>query len=63
MAYISRECVTCKDHTKRIAGKFKDKDERGKRFSGNMYECDNYSCPINRERMKSEKKLQTSKSK
>lgn len=55
IAYISRECVNCTDRTKRIAGKFNGRDEKGKRFSGDMYECDNLNCHINLERMKTQK--------
>lgn len=57
MAYISRECVTCTDRTKRSAGKFKGRDENGKFFSGDMYTCDNCYCQINIERMRTQKKL------
>lgn len=57
MAYISRECVSCSEPTKRTAGTFSGRDEKGKRFSGPMFECKNQSCPINRERMRTEKKL------
>lgn len=52
MAYISRECVSCTHPTKKSTGKFSATDEKGKRFSGSMFECDNLNCPVNRERLK-----------
>lgn len=57
MAYISRECVTCTDRTKRCEGKFTGRDEDGKLFSGDMYTCENGICPINMERMRTQKRL------
>ena len=56
MAYISRECVSCTDGTKSVAGEFHGKDENGGNFNGNMYICDNYNCPINRKRIKTQKR-------
>lgn len=55
MAYISRECVTCTDPTKRCEGKYHGRDEKGKYFSGNMYICSNGHCQINIERMRTQK--------
>ena len=56
MAYISHQCVACTDATKRVAGKFGGRDEKGRRFAGNMYECDNQACPVNQLRMRRLKK-------
>lgn len=57
MAYISRECVTCTDPSKRCEGKYHGRDEKGKFFSGDMYICNNSCCQINLERMRTQKKL------
>lgn len=57
MAYISRECVTCTDPTKRCEGQYKGRDEKGKFFSGDMYICSNSYCQINIERVRTLKKL------
>lgn len=62
MAYISRECVDCTDRTKRCEGKFCGRDENGNSFSGNMYICENGICPINIERMRTQKKLRQQES-
>ena len=56
MAYISHQCVACTDATTRVAGKFGGRDEKGRRFAGNMYECDNQACPVNQLRMRRLKK-------
>lgn len=60
MAYISHQCVDCTDSSKRVAGKFGGRDEKGRRFSGNMYECDNLACPVNQTRMRKLKKAPAS---
>lgn len=49
MAFNSRQCVSCEDPTKRNAGKYYGKDEKGS-FSGPMYNCDNEYCNIYYER-------------
>lgn len=63
MAYISRECVDCTEPTKRRAGKYSGRDEKGKRFFGQMYECDNLHCEINRKRMKTIRQVNSQKNK
>ena len=60
MAYISNQCVACTDNSKRVAGKFSGRDEKGRRFSGNMYECDNQTCPVNMTRLRKLKKAHAS---
>ncbi len=57
MAFISRECLTCTEGTKRYAGGFSGRDEQGKPFSGKMYLCDNMVCKINLVRLRSQKEL------
>ena len=57
MAFISRQCVTCTDQTKRTEGRFRGRDEEGKRFTGPMYTCSNAYCPVYLERVRSQKKL------
>lgn len=55
MAYISRECVNCKDKTKRCAGEYHGKDESGKRFRGHMFLCSNETCEIYHARQRAKK--------
>ena len=57
MAYLSRACVTCTDPTRRPAGRYSGRDEKGRRFSGRRYVCDNAGCKINREREHARKQL------
>ena len=57
MAYISRECVSCTDPTKRCESTYHGKDEKGKVFRGNMYVCSNAHCQINIERMRTQRRL------
>lgn len=57
MAYISRQCVVCKECTKRCAGKYTGKDENGKPFAEPMYLCENSLCRINMERARGQKQL------
>ena len=57
MAYISRQCVECQEHTKRFDGEFRGKDETGAPFCGPMYSCDNARCWINVERERGERQL------
>lgn len=45
MAFISKQCVTCTEPTKRECGKYRGSDEKGK-YSGPLYECNNVGCKI-----------------
>lgn len=57
MAYIARECVTCTDKTKKVAGEFHGKDEKGDSFTGKMYLCENCGCSVNRARIRAQKQM------
>lgn len=57
MAYYSLKCVECRETTKRCAGKYTARDEKGRRFWGDMYTCDNSTCRVNLERMRGEKQV------
>lgn len=57
MAFYSQQCVDCTEVTKRCAGEYHGKDEKGKSFSGSMYTCDNPACKISYERRKTERYL------
>lgn len=58
MAFNSGKCVSCTEPTKRDAGNYHGKDEKGN-YSGPMYICDNTSCSINYERRKLHKHIKT----
>lgn len=60
MGYISRECVACKEKTKRYAGGYVGRDENGKRFHGRMYFCNNADCEINQARLRAKKAMRRS---
>lgn len=62
MAFNSGKCVSCTEPTKRNAGKYRGKDEKGN-YSGPMYICDNPSCSINYERRKIHKQVIVSQEK
>lgn len=56
MSFNSYQCVSCKDPTKRNAGKYYGKDEKGS-YSGPMYDCDNERCNITFERKRTIKAI------
>lgn len=51
MGIYASQCVTCSEASKKPDGVYHGIDENRKPFSGQMYHCDNFSCPINQARI------------